>query len=64
MLSLLGPLHKTPPATRPVLCNNDTHPVVVDDLGDDSELASGGTLSEEDDTANLDETLEGRLVLL
>lgn len=36
-----------------------THAVVVDDLDDGRELASVGTVVDEDDTANLDKTLEG-----
>ena len=35
-----------------------THPVVVDDLGDDGDTARGGAAVEEDDTADLDEALE------
>lgn len=38
--------------------------VVVDDLGDDGELAGRGTVVDEDDTADLDKALEsGRLLL-
>lgn len=36
----------------------DEGPLVVDDLDDDSELALGGALVDEDDSADLDETLE------
>ena len=36
-----------------------THPVVVDDLGDNGELALGGALVDEDDAADLDVSLEG-----
>jgi hypothetical protein len=32
---------------------------VVNDLGDDGELALGGTLVDEDDSTDLDEPLEG-----
>lgn len=35
------------------------HPLVVNDLGDDGELALGGSLVDEDDSTNLDEPLEG-----
>ena len=35
------------------------HPVVVNDLGDDGELASGRTVVDEDDATDLDESLEG-----
>lgn len=37
-----------------------THPVVVDDLGDDGELAGRRSFVDQDDTSDLDETLEGR----
>lgn len=36
----------------------ETYPVVVNDLDDDGELAGGGALLDEDDTANLNVTLE------
>lgn len=36
----------------------ETYPVVVDDLNNDGELAGGGALLDEDDTANLNVTLE------
>ena len=35
-----------------------THPVLVNDLDDDGELAGGRALLNEDNTANLDVTLE------
>lgn len=38
--------------------NDETHPLVVDDLDDDSKLALGGTLVKEDHSADLDESLE------
>ena len=38
-------------------CNN-TNPVVVNDLGNDGELAGRGAVVDENDTADLDETLE------
>ena len=41
-----------------------TNPVVVDDLGDDGELAGGRALVDEDDSADLDESLEGGWLLL
>ena len=37
---------------------NTTNPVVVNDLGNDGELASGRAVVDENDTADLDETLE------
>lgn len=39
--------------------DGSTYPVVVDDLDDDGELAGGRALLNEDNTANLDVTLEG-----
>lgn len=38
------------------------YPVVVDDLNDHGELASRRALVNEDNSANLDKTLEGRLL--
>jgi hypothetical protein len=35
-----------------------THPLVVDDLDNDSKLALGGTLVKKDHSADLDESLE------
>lgn len=48
-------------------CNNPgqlplTYPVVVDDLNNHGELASRRALVNEDNSANLDKTLEGRLL--
>lgn len=43
---------------------SQTNPVVVDDLGDDGELAGGRALVDEDDSADLDESLEGGWLLL
>lgn len=50
-------------------CNNlgqqpFTYPVVVDDLNNHGELASRRALVNEDNSANLDKTLEGRLLKL
>ena len=40
----------------------DSYPIVVDDLGDNSELAGGGTFVDKDNPADLNEALEcGRL---
>jgi hypothetical protein len=36
-----------------------THPVVVNDLGNDRELAGRGAVVDENDAADLDEALEG-----
>ncbi|KAI3476400.1 hypothetical protein L1887_62052 [Cichorium endivia] len=45
--------------TRCRMRDGSTYPVVVDDLDDDGELAGGRALLNEDNTANLDVTLEG-----
>ena len=37
--------------------------IVVDDFGNDGELAGGWTLIDEDYSANLNESLEGRRLL-
>lgn len=37
-----------------------THPVVVNDLSNDGELSSRGAVVDQNDTSNLDESLEGR----
>ena len=41
-----------------------TYPVVVNDLGDDGELASRGTFVDKNDTADLDEAFEGGWLVL
>jgi hypothetical protein len=39
------------------LCSVSTYPLVVDDLDNDGGLALGGTVIDEEDTADLDEAI-------
>jgi hypothetical protein len=44
---------------KPNPCRTDTHSVVVDDLGNDGEVSCGRTVVDKNDSADLDESLEG-----
>lgn len=46
-----------------ILSRTQTHPVVIDDLGDDGELPCGRPIVDEDDSADFDESLEGGWLL-